>query len=80
MVHQLFVSGEDPYAGRPAELAERDGGARGAHGVLVLILLPLFPPTEGARRGGRLGLGFGGALINLARPHGCSEPVRCASG
>src|SRR5215204_5341175 len=66
MVHQLFVSGEDPYAG--ADLpSSRNATAvlLGLHGLLVLGLLPLFPPTEGIGEEAGWVLGFGGVVMNL---------------
>ena len=66
MVHQLFVSGEDPYAG--ADLpSSRNATAvlLGLHGILVLVLLPLFPPTEGVGEEAGWVLGVGGAVMNL---------------
>lgn len=61
------MSGEDPYAG--ADLpSSRNATAVlvGLHGFLVLVLLPLFPPTEalGAEAGWVLALA--GAVMNLA--------------
>jgi serine phosphatase RsbU (regulator of sigma subunit)/anti-sigma regulatory factor (Ser/Thr protein kinase) len=65
-IHQLFVSGEDPYAG--ADLpSSRNATAVlvGLHGVLILVLLPLFPPTEGLGEAAGWLLGAGGAVANL---------------
>jgi serine phosphatase RsbU (regulator of sigma subunit)/anti-sigma regulatory factor (Ser/Thr protein kinase) len=67
MVHQLFVSGEDPYAGADMPSSRNATAVLVAlHGLLVLVLLPLFPPTEGLGEEAGWVLGLGGALINLA--------------
>ena len=66
LVHQLFVSGDDPYAG--ADLpSSRNATAvlLALHGVLILVLMPLFPPTEGLGEVAGWALGLGGALFNL---------------
>jgi serine phosphatase RsbU (regulator of sigma subunit)/anti-sigma regulatory factor (Ser/Thr protein kinase) len=65
-IHQLFVSGEDPYAGADLPSSRNATAVLVAlHGVLILVLVPLFPPTEGV--GDELGwlLAVGGALANL---------------
>jgi serine phosphatase RsbU (regulator of sigma subunit)/anti-sigma regulatory factor (Ser/Thr protein kinase) len=67
MIHQLFVSGEDPYAG--ADLPSSRNAAAvlvALHGVLVLVLLPLFPPDEGLGEAVGWLLALGGAFANLA--------------
>ena len=67
MVHQLFVSGEDPYAGADMPSSRNATAVLVAlHGLLVLVLLPLFPPTEGLGEEAGWVLALGGALINLA--------------
>ena len=67
MVHQLFVSGDDPYAG--ADLpSSRNATAVlvGLHGLLVLVLLPLFPPDEALGDEVGWALALAGAVMNLA--------------
>jgi serine phosphatase RsbU (regulator of sigma subunit)/anti-sigma regulatory factor (Ser/Thr protein kinase) len=67
MVHQLFVSGEDPYAGADLPSSRNATAVLVAlHGALAFVLLPLFPPDEGL--GEVLGwlLAGGSALVNLA--------------
>ena len=67
MVHQLFVSGDDPYAGADLPSSRNATAVLVAlHGVLVLILLPLFPPDEALPDGLGWALALGGALLNLA--------------
>src|SRR5215204_5135939 len=67
MVHQLFVSGEDPYAGADLPSSRNATVVLVAlHGLLILILLPLFPPTEGLGAVAGWVLSLGGAVINLA--------------
>ena len=66
MVHQLFVSGEDPYAGADLPSSRNATAVLVAlHGVLILVLLPLLPPTEGLGEVAGWVLGLGGALANL---------------
>jgi serine phosphatase RsbU (regulator of sigma subunit)/anti-sigma regulatory factor (Ser/Thr protein kinase) len=65
-IHQLFVSGDDPYAGADLPSSRNATAVLVAlHGVLVLVLLPLFPPDEGL--GAPLGwtLAVAGALSNI---------------
>jgi serine phosphatase RsbU (regulator of sigma subunit)/anti-sigma regulatory factor (Ser/Thr protein kinase) len=67
MVHQLFVSGEDPYAGADLPSSRNATAVLVAlHGLLVLVLLPLFPPTEGLGEGAGWALALGGAVMNIA--------------
>ena|SRR5215211_2488821 len=67
MVHQLFVSGDDPYAGADLPSSRNATAVLVAlHGVLLLILLPLFPPDEALADGLGWALALGGALLNLA--------------
>jgi serine phosphatase RsbU (regulator of sigma subunit)/anti-sigma regulatory factor (Ser/Thr protein kinase) len=67
MVHQLFVSGEDPYAGADLPSSRNATVVLVAlHGLLILILLPLFPPTEGLGAVAGWVLSLGGAVMNLA--------------
>jgi serine phosphatase RsbU (regulator of sigma subunit)/anti-sigma regulatory factor (Ser/Thr protein kinase) len=67
MVHQLFVSGEDPYAGADLPSSRNATAVLVAlHGLLVLVLLPLFPPTEGLGEVAGWALAIAGALMNLA--------------
>jgi serine phosphatase RsbU (regulator of sigma subunit)/anti-sigma regulatory factor (Ser/Thr protein kinase) len=67
MVHQLFVSGDDPYAGADLPSSRNATAVLVAlHGVLVLILLPLFPPDEALPDGLGWALALSGALLNLA--------------
>src|SRR5215204_2309235 len=66
MVHQLFVSGEDPYAGADLPSSRNATAVLVAlHGMLLIVLLPLFPPDEGI--GAPLGwaLALGGAVLNV---------------
>jgi serine phosphatase RsbU (regulator of sigma subunit)/anti-sigma regulatory factor (Ser/Thr protein kinase) len=66
MVHQLFVSGEDPYAGADLPSSRNATAVLVAlHGLLMLILLPLFPPTEGLGATAGWVLALGGAVMNL---------------
>ena len=66
MVHQLFVSGEDPYAGADLPSSRNATAVLVAlHGLLILILLPLFPPTEGIGAAAGWVLGLGGAVLNV---------------
>jgi serine phosphatase RsbU (regulator of sigma subunit)/anti-sigma regulatory factor (Ser/Thr protein kinase) len=67
MVRQLFLSGDDPYAGADLPSSRNATAVLVAlHGVLVLVLLPLFPPDEGlAPLPGWL-LAVGGAAMNLS--------------
>jgi serine phosphatase RsbU (regulator of sigma subunit)/anti-sigma regulatory factor (Ser/Thr protein kinase) len=67
MVHQLFVSGEDPYAGADLPSSRNATAVLVAlHGLLVLVLFPLFPPTEGLGEVAGWALAIAGALMNLA--------------
>ena len=67
MVHQLFVSGEDPYAGADLPSSRNATAVLVAlHGLLVLVLLPLFPPNEGLGEVAGWLLALGGAVMNLA--------------
>ena len=67
MVHQLFVSGEDPYAGADLPSSRNATAVLVAlHGVLILVLLPLFPPDEGLGVAAGWTLAVGGALLNFA--------------
>jgi serine phosphatase RsbU (regulator of sigma subunit)/anti-sigma regulatory factor (Ser/Thr protein kinase) len=67
MVHQLFVSGEDPYAGADMPSSRNATAVLVAlHGLLILVLLPLFPPTEGLGEEAGWALALAGALINIA--------------
>jgi serine phosphatase RsbU (regulator of sigma subunit)/anti-sigma regulatory factor (Ser/Thr protein kinase) len=67
MVHQLFVSGEDPYAGADLPSSRNATAVLVAlHGLLILVLLPLFPPTEGLGEEAGWALALAGALINIA--------------
>ncbi len=67
MLHQLFVSREDPYAGADLPSSRNATAVLVAlNGVLVLILMPLVPPTEGLGAAAGWILGIGGALLNLA--------------
>jgi serine phosphatase RsbU (regulator of sigma subunit)/anti-sigma regulatory factor (Ser/Thr protein kinase) len=67
MVHQLFVSGDDPYAGADLPSSRNATAVLVAlHGVLVLILLPLFPPDEALPAGLGWALALSGALLNIA--------------
>jgi serine phosphatase RsbU (regulator of sigma subunit)/anti-sigma regulatory factor (Ser/Thr protein kinase) len=66
MVHQLFVSGEDPYAGADLPSSRNATAVLVAlHGLLILSLLPLFPPTEGIGAAAGWVLGLGGAVLNV---------------
>jgi serine phosphatase RsbU (regulator of sigma subunit)/anti-sigma regulatory factor (Ser/Thr protein kinase) len=66
-IHQLFVSGEDPYAGADMPSSRNATAVLvGLHGVLILVLLPLFPPTEGLGETAGWLLAAGGAVANLA--------------
>ena len=67
MVHQLFVSGDDPFAGADLPSSRNATAVLVAlHGVLILVLLPLIPPDEALS--GPVGwvLAVGGAVVNLA--------------
>jgi serine phosphatase RsbU (regulator of sigma subunit)/anti-sigma regulatory factor (Ser/Thr protein kinase) len=67
MVHQLFVSGEDPYAGADLPSSRNATAVLVAlHGLLILVLLPLFPPTEGLGEEAGWALALAGALMNIA--------------
>jgi serine phosphatase RsbU (regulator of sigma subunit)/anti-sigma regulatory factor (Ser/Thr protein kinase) len=67
MVHQLFVSGDDPYAGADLPSSRNATAVLVAlHGLLVLVLLPLFPPDEGLGATAGWILAVGSALLNLA--------------
>jgi len=67
MVHRLFVSGEDPYAGADLPSSRNATAVLVAlHGALLLLLLPLFPPDEALGDAAGWTLGLGGALLNLA--------------
>ena len=67
MVHQLFVSGDDPYAGADLPSSRNATGVLVAlHGVLVLVLLPLFPPDEALGAPVGWTLAVAGAVLNLA--------------
>lgn len=66
MVRQLFVSGEDPYAGADLPSSRNAMAVLIAlHGLLVLALLPLFPPDEGLGQLPGWLLAAGGAVMNL---------------
>ncbi|HLM28164.1 MAG TPA: hypothetical protein VK304_14470, partial [Thermoleophilaceae bacterium] len=66
MVHQLFVSGEDPYAGADMPSSRNATAVLVAlHGSLVLVLLPLFPPSEGLGEEAGWVLAVAGAVMNL---------------
>jgi serine phosphatase RsbU (regulator of sigma subunit)/anti-sigma regulatory factor (Ser/Thr protein kinase) len=66
MVHQLFVSGEDPYAGADLPSSRNATAVLVAlHGLLIMVLLPLFPPTEGLGAAAGWVLALGGAVINV---------------
>ena len=61
------MSGEDPYAG--ADLpSSRNATAvlLGLHGLIVLVLLPLFPPDEGLGGAAGWALALAGVVMNLA--------------
>ena len=61
------MSGEDPYAGADLPSSRNATAVLVAlHGVLLLGLLPLFPPTEGVGDEAGWILGLGGAVFNLA--------------
>src|SRR6266540_4505127 len=65
-IHQLFVSGEDPYAG--ADLPSSQNATAvlvGLHGILIVVLLPVFPPTEGLGEAAGWLLAVGGAVANI---------------
>jgi serine phosphatase RsbU (regulator of sigma subunit)/anti-sigma regulatory factor (Ser/Thr protein kinase) len=65
-VRELFVSGEDPYAGADLPSSRNAMAVLVAlHGVLVLALLPLFPPDEGLGELPGWLLAVGGAGVNL---------------
>lgn len=67
MVHQLFASGDDPYAGADLPSSRNATAVLVAlHGVLILVLVPLFPPDEGLPDWLGWALAVGGALLNLA--------------
>jgi serine phosphatase RsbU (regulator of sigma subunit)/anti-sigma regulatory factor (Ser/Thr protein kinase) len=66
MVHELFVSGDDPYAGADLPSSRNATAVLVAlHGVLVLVVLPLFPPDEGLPDALGWALAVGGAVLNL---------------
>ena len=66
MVRQLFMSGEDPYAGADLPSSRNATAVLTAlHGLLVLALLPLFPPDEGLGQLPGWLLAVGGAVMNL---------------
>ena len=66
MVHQLFVSGEDPYAGADLPSSRNATAVLIAlQGVLILVLLPLFPPDEGLGAEAGWALALAGAVMNL---------------
>jgi serine phosphatase RsbU (regulator of sigma subunit)/anti-sigma regulatory factor (Ser/Thr protein kinase) len=61
------VSGEDPYAGADLPSSRNATAVLVAlHGLLILVLLPLFPPTEGLGEGAGWALALAGALMNIA--------------
>src|SRR5918994_3194814 len=67
MVHQLFASGEDPYAGADLPSSRNATAVLVAlHGLLVLVLLPLFPPGEALGEEAGWFLAVAGAVMNLA--------------
>jgi len=67
VARQLFVGGDDPYAGADLTSSRNATGVLVAlHGLLVLILLPLFPPTEGAGEAVGWTLALAGVALNLA--------------
>src|ERR671937_488349 len=67
MIHQLFVSGDAPYAGADLPSSRNATAVLVAlHGVLVLVLLPLFPPDEALSAPVGWTLAAGGAVLNLA--------------
>ena len=67
MVHQLFVSGEDPYAGADLPSSRNATAVLVAlHGLLTLVLLPLFPPTEGLGEVAGWLLALAGVVMNVA--------------
>ena len=67
MIHQLFVSGEDPYAGADLPSSRNATAVLVAlHGLLILVLLPLFPPDEGLGALPGWMLAVAGALVNIA--------------
>ena len=67
VARQLFVGGDDPYAGADLTSSRNATAVLVAlHGLLVLILLPLFPPTEGAGEAIGWTLALGGVAVNLA--------------
>ena len=66
-VHQLFVSGEDPYAGADLPSSRNATAVLIAlQGILILVLLPLFPPDEGLGVEAGWALALAGAVMNLA--------------
>ncbi len=66
MVHQLFVSGEDPYAGADLPSSRNATAVLIAlQGVLILVLLPLFPPDQGLGAEAGWALALAGAVMNL---------------
>jgi serine phosphatase RsbU (regulator of sigma subunit)/anti-sigma regulatory factor (Ser/Thr protein kinase) len=67
MIHQLFVSGDDPYAGADLPSSRNATAVLVAlHGALILVLLPLFPPNEGLGAAAGWTLAVGGALADIA--------------
>jgi serine phosphatase RsbU (regulator of sigma subunit)/anti-sigma regulatory factor (Ser/Thr protein kinase) len=61
------VSGEDPYAGADLPSSRNATAVLVAlHGLLVLVLLPLSPPTEGLGTEAGWVLALAGAVMNLA--------------
>jgi serine phosphatase RsbU (regulator of sigma subunit)/anti-sigma regulatory factor (Ser/Thr protein kinase) len=61
------VSGEDPYAGADLPSSRNATAVLVAlHGLLVLVLLPLSPPTEGLGAEAGWVLALAGAVMNLA--------------
>lgn len=66
-LHRLFVSGEDPYAGADLPSSRNATAVLVAlHGLLVLVLLPLFSPDEGVHGAVGWTVAAGGAVLNLA--------------
>jgi serine phosphatase RsbU (regulator of sigma subunit)/anti-sigma regulatory factor (Ser/Thr protein kinase) len=67
VVRQLFVGGDDPYAGADLTSSRNATAVLVAlNGLLVLTLLPVFPPTEGAGEAVGWTLALAGVALNLA--------------
>ena len=67
LARQLFAGSDDPYAG--ADLTSSRNAMAvllALHGVLILFLAPLFPPTEALGAAAGWAVAIGGALVNLA--------------